>query len=345
MNRVLRWLRVFLVTFFFIAFIVTCNMVLFLHSMNIDAEILRTAAPVTFVNVLFLSALFSIVDVIRRYFTVERPLEKIEYAMQQIMKGNYAYQIPLTSATKEFDVIIQNLNVMAKELSSVEVLRTDFISNVSHEMKTPLAILQNYSQLLQSNKIDETARKEYAREIMNQTQKMSLLISNILKLTKLEKQQIFPTYETFDVMEHLCECMLAYEDLWEKKQLQIETELEENVKVVADKELLQLIWDNLMSNAIKFTEDKGTICLRCYTEGNYAVVEVQDSGCGMNAETGKHIFQKFYQGDTSHKTEGNGLGLALVKRIVDILDAEISVKSKLHEGSTFTVRLRLAKDA
>lgn len=339
MNQVFRWIKELVIVFLFIGFVVTVNFVLFMHSMNFDEIQIREAAPITFINVLFLSALFSVIDMVRRQYTVEKPLKHIEEGMAQLMKGNYSYRIPVIRTSKEYDVIINGLNTMAKELSSVEVLKSDFIANASHEMKTPLAVMQNYCQLMQLDIISESQRKEYAKEIMKQTNKMSTLVTNVLKLNKLERQQIFPSYETFNLTEHVCERMLTFEDMWEKKNLNIETELED-VEITSDKELLSFIWDNLLSNAIKFTDVGGSIYLRIYSNDDYAYVEVQDTGCGMNAETGKHIFQKFYQGDTSHKTEGNGLGLALVKRIVDILDAEITVKSKLNEGSTFTVRLK-----
>ena len=200
--------------------------------------------------------------------------------------------------------------------------------------------MQNYGTLLQSDDLTEEQRKEYGKAIADQTRRLSNLVMNILKLNKLENQQIYPNAEKYDLGEQLCECMLEFESVWESKQIELEVDIQEEVMVEADKELLSLVWNNLLSNALKFTEPKGTVGLKLYKEGNYACVQVTDTGCGMSAETGKNIFKKFYQGDTSHATKGNGLGLALVKRVIDICQGEISVSSQLGVGSTFTVKLR-----
>jgi signal transduction histidine kinase len=137
--------------------------------------------------------------------------------------------------------------------------------------------------------------------------------------------------------------MLEHEAVWEEKEIEIETDMQEELLVEADKELLSLVWNNLFSNALKFTEKGGIVSLRAYGDENFIYVEVKDTGCGMTPETGANIFKKFYQGDTSHSTKGNGLGLALVKRVIDICKGEISVVSQLGKGSTFTVRLNRAK--
>ena len=238
------------------------------------------------------------------------------------------------------NIIIDYFNRMVQELSGMETLRTDFIANVSHELKTPLAVIQNYGAMLQQPNLSYEDRKDYARTVTNASQRLASLITNILKLNKLENQQIFPKKERFDLGEQLCECLLGFENAWEAKNLEIETDIEDDVTVESDPELLSLVWNNLFSNAIKFTEEGGTIGLKLHIENEHAVVEVSDTGCGISPEVGAHIFEKFYQGDTSHATQGNGLGLALVKRVVDIIDGEISVSSELGKGSTFTVRIK-----
>ena len=156
----------------------------------------------------------------------------------------------------------------------------------------------------------------------------------------MENQQIYPNLTTFDLSEQLCESLLQYESVWERKNIEIETDLAENVTVSADAELLSLVWNNLFSNAFKFTEEDGRVSLSLTADERYATVRISDTGCGMSAEVGAHIFEKFYQGDTSHATRGNGLGLALVKRVVDIMQAEIEVASAEGVGTTFTVRIR-----
>jgi signal transduction histidine kinase len=198
----------------------------------------------------------------------------------------------------------------------------------------------NYATMLQQPGLSEEERMEYAKAISHSSRRLAALITNILKLNKLENQQIFPRPREFDLGEQLCESLLTFEDAWEKKDLEIETEIQEDVRILSDPELLSLVWNNLISNAVKFTPAGGTIGVALNADDQTVAVSVRDTGCGIAPETGKHIFEKFYQGDTSHATQGNGLGLALVKRVVDILQGEISVQSTPGQGSTFTVRLR-----
>lgn len=344
MKQYMKIVVEFFVAFLLVAFIVTCNLLLFMQAIDFEPDQIRQAAPITFVNVIFISALFSILDITRRKWSVDRPTQKIQELMKELMKGNYKARATCQGfgIAKEFEEIMEGLNLMAEELSGVETLKTDFISNVSHEMKTPLTVIQNYGTLLQSPGITEEQRQEYAKAITEQTRKMSVLITNILKLNKLENQQIFPKCERFDLGEQLCECMLGFENAWEEKQIELDVNIQEDVQIKADKELLSLVWNNLMSNAVKFTPKGGTIAISLRQENGKAIVMVQDTGCGMNAETGKNIFKKFYQGDTSHATQGNGLGLALVKRVIDIMNADISVSSTVGVGTTFTVKLQLS---
>lgn len=330
----------FIALFLLIGFILTCNFLLFFTYIDMTPNEVRFAAVVTFGNVAFLALIFVVAGYIRRYFTVKKPVKKIQEGIDKIIAGNFQTEIKYLyheDSENEFDQIIKGLNKMAKELGSVETLRTDFISNVSHEMKTPLAVIQNLGTLLQTPNLPEEKRVEYAKSVNEQTRRMSSLITNILKLNKLENQQIYPNVQKYDLGEQLCECMLSFENDWEKKEIEIEADIAEEVIVNADPEMMSLVWNNLLSNAIKFTEKGGTVGLFLTKEGENAVIRVSDTGCGMTSETGKNIFQKFYQGDTSHATQGNGLGLALVKRVIDISGATISVSSKVGEGSVFTV--------
>lgn len=336
----------FLIFFLLIAFVVTCNFYLFLHSMELDAETISHPAKITLANVLLLTLLFCIVDALRRNQMVAKPVKRIQEGINRVIKGDFSTRIAYIhgeDSGNEFDTIISGLNKMLEELSGVETLRTDFIANVSHELKTPLAVMQNYGTLLQSPELSDEQRIEYGKAIQEQTKRLSDLVMNILKLNKLENQQIYPNVETYDLGEQLCECMLEFEALWEEKNIEIEADIDEEIQIEADKELLSLVWHNLLSNALKFTDENGKVTLALHKDDQYAYVEIRDTGCGMSAETGKNIFKKFYQGDTSHATKGNGLGLALVKRVIDICGGEISVSSQLGEGSTFTVKLRQNK--
>ena len=341
------FLQLFCIFFLLIAFVLTSSMVLFLNylgqSMGIDfaQSGIQLAAVVTFGNVFMLSLVCAAVDLLRRRLTVERPVKRIIDGAQKVMDGDLSTRIaPLRGVEPGFNVIIDYFNRMVQELSGMETLRTDFIANVSHELKTPLAVIQNYGTMLQQPNLSDEDRRDYARTVTNASQRLASLITNILKLNKLENQQIYPKKEHFDLGEQLCECLLGFENAWEAKKLEIETEIEDGVNVESDPELLSLVWNNLFSNAIKFTEEGGTVGLKLHTENGHAVVEVSDTGCGISPEVGAHIFEKFYQGDTSHATQGNGLGLALVKRVVDIIGGEISVSSELGKGSTFTVRIK-----
>ncbi len=325
------------------SFVITCSFLLFLRSMNLEREILETNAKLTFLNIFILTFLFWMIDMIHRIITVERPVKKIIKGLDKITSGDFNKKIPNTwelSGTNQFNIIIDRINRMAAELGGVETLRTDFIANVSHELKTPLAAINNYGTLLQSPDLTEDERIEYAKAITENSRRLANLITNILKLNKLENQQIYPKAEPYNLSEQLCECLLSFETVWEQKNIEIDTDIDEDVIVSADSELLSLVWNNLFSNAVKFTEEHGKVFVQLKSENGYAAVTVTDTGCGMSAETGKHIFEKFYQGDTSHAAKGNGLGLALVKRVVDITDGEISVQSELGKGSTFTVKLR-----
>lgn len=335
----------YIIFFIIIAFVVTCCMLLFLSTLDIiwTEENLRTAATLTFGNVMLISFLCAVIDTVRRKLTVDRTVKHISEAAKQITQGDFSVRIkPVVRfvADDNFNEIIDCFNTLAEELSGVETLRTDFIANVSHELKTPLAVIQNYATMLQQPDLTEEKRVEFAKTITESTRRLADLITNILKLNRLENQQIYPDKQTYNLGEQLCECLLHFEDTWEKKEIEINTDIEEEVFIESDPELLTLVWNNLFSNAMKFTESGGAVSLRLKPVGEFAVVEVSDTGCGIRPEVGRHIFEKFYQGDTSHATQGNGLGLALVKRVVDIVGGDISVSSEAGEGSTFTVKIR-----
>ena len=345
---ILRTINNYVVFFLVVAFAVTCCMLLFVNTLantmglTLTEENIAAAAKLTFGNVVLITLLFGTIDYVRRKMMVDRPVKIITEATERIMQGDFSIRVaPMHGTGMEgFNQIGMAINAMAKELSGTETLRTDFIANVSHELKTPLAVMGNYATMLQRPGITEEERCEYAKAISEAARRLAQLITNILKLNKLENQQIFPQPKEFDLGEQLCECLLGFEDAWEAKHLEIETDMEDDVRIKSDPELLSLVWNNLISNAVKFTPDGGTIGVSLKTDGSRVIVQVRDTGCGMKPETGMHIFEKFYQGDTSHATQGNGLGLALVKRVVDILSGEIGVQSVYGQGSTFTVKIK-----
>lgn len=348
-NRYPRFIRAvhsYVIFFLIVAFVVSCCVSLFLSVFATDMglvltqENVGTAAKVTFVNVIFITVVSATIDYIRRKLTVDRPVNQILTAAKLMTQGDFSVRIaPVKDLGNAagYNEIIDCLNKLAQELSGMETMRTDFIANVSHELKTPLAVMGNYATMLQQPNLSEEDRMEYAKTISQSSRRLAQLITNILKLNKLENQQIFPQLDTFDLGEQLCESLLQFEDIWEKKHLEIETDIEDDVRIRSDAELLSLVWNNLISNAVKFTPEGGTIGLTLQADAQWVTVSVRDTGCGIKPDVGQHIFEKFYQGDTSHATQGNGLGLALVKRVVDILQGKISVQSVYGQGSTFTV--------
>ena len=347
-KQVLKAINNYIVFFLVVAFAVTCCMLLFLHTLAdsmglvFDAENVGAAAKITFGNVVLITLIFGTIDFVRRKLLVDRPVKRITDAAEKIMQGDFSVRIePLRGAGADgFNQIIDAVNKMAQELSGTETLRTDFIANVSHELKTPLAVMGNYAAMLQRPGLTEEEKNTYAKAIADAARRLAQLITNILKLNKLENQQIFPKTEEYDLAEQLRNCLLAFEDVWEAKGLDIAADLQEDVFIRSDAELLSLVWNNLISNAVKFTPENGSIRLKLAADDRWVQVSVSDTGCGIKPDVGQHIFEKFYQGDTSHATQGNGLGLALVKRVVDILGGEIGVQSVYTQGSTFTVRFK-----
>ncbi|MBD5471295.1 MAG: HAMP domain-containing histidine kinase [Lachnospiraceae bacterium] len=277
--------------------------------------------------------------------TYEEPMHMLAEAAEKVADGDFSVYVPTIHTADKLDyldIMIMDFNRMVEELGSIETLKTDFVSNVSHEMKTPIAIIKNYAEMLRMEHISEAQRKEYAKSIESAATRLSDLIGNILKLNKLENQRITPDVEVYDVCRQLCECILQFEEAWDEKEIELETEIEDAAMIKADASLMELVWNNLLSNAIKFTEPGGQVAVRQILDERHIRISVSDTGCGMSRECMERIFDKFYQGDTSHAKEGNGLGLALVQRVLELMDGDIQIVSEEGKGSTFTVVLPAA---
>lgn len=255
----------------------------------------------------------------------------------KVAKGDFTVRVPtyFNKPKSEMDYLAVNLNKMLVEISSLENMRNNFIADVSHEIKTPLSVVQGYADLLQNKNLSDTQRTEYTYRLSQAIDTLTNLVINILKLNKIENQGIIRKNK-FSLDEQLRYCILSFEDKIDEKKILLDVELED-VYIKSDKSLLEIVWNNLLSNAIKYTQFGGTIAVRLKKEDRKIIVTVSDTGCGMTKENIEHCFEKFYQGDSSHSQEGNGLGLALVKQVVNLLDGEIKVESVLEKGSKFTV--------
>lgn len=333
-------LRNFIVEFFAVFFIVALNgtfLVLILVNV-IDKGFEKST--IALVGALYL--LFSCtVSTILIYFVKGRVYyDKIKVVCDvanKVAKGDLNVRVPIyfNKPKSETDYLALNFNKMLTEISSLENMRNNFVADVSHEIKTPLSVIQGYADLLQNKNLSAEKRSEYTFRLSEAIVTLTNLVTNILKLNKIENQGIIQK-EKYFLDEQLRYCILSFEDKFEEKNLNINVDLEEII-IKSDKSLLEIVWNNLISNAVKYTNFGGEITVSLKKEGNKTTVKVSDNGCGMSKETRKHCFEKFYQGDSSHSQEGNGLGLALVKQVVNMLEGEIIVTSDIGKGSEFTV--------
>ena len=270
---------------------------------------------------------------------VSRPAAEISAAAARVAEGDFTVQIDTSGFKNEMHDLGESLNKMIKELDSIEVMRTDFVSNVSHEFRAPLSSIQGCVTLLSSPGLEEGQRQEYFTLLKEATGQLSSLVDNVLTLSRLETQNFTAKSERFSLDEQLRRALLLFERDWSEKKLELELELPE-CEYTGQEKLLSQVWINLIGNAVKFTGEGGRIGVKLDdAEGAFVTVTVYDTGIGMTEEVRKHVFEKFYQGDSSRRGSGNGLGLALVKSICQITRCEISVDSEPGRGSAFTVRL------
>ena len=272
-----------------------------------------------------------------------KPITNFSNATDEVAKGNFDIRIYEEGPIEEIRDLAKNFNTMVHELSSIETLRNDFIVNVSHEFKTPLATIEGYATLLQDSNLSDTEYMEYTQMIIYSARQLNTLSSNILSLSKLENQEIILEKELFRLDEQIRHAVLMLEPDWSSKDLALNINLIKT-KYYGNESLLMQVWINLMGNAIKFTPHNGVIHINLWEKDLSLIFEIKDSGVGMDDSMIKHIFDKFYQGDSARKTLGNGLGLALVKRIIDLSDGSIVVESKVGEGTIFIIKLPFCED-
>ena len=275
-------------------------------------------------------------------FTFKR-LSRISEGMREIARGNFKARVPEADkddAISEFGELERSFNQMASELDGLEIFKNDFINNFSHEFKTPIVSLRGFARQLQSGNLTEEQRKEYLDIIVAESERLAKMSSNVLLLSKLENQQIVSEQTTFDLDEQIRNCILLLEKEWSEKEIELDIDLSP-IKYTFNEEMLSHVFINLFSNAVKFTPGEGTISCKLYENGSSVIFEIADTGIGMNDETRARIFEKFYQGDTSHAGLGTGIGLNIVMRILTLAGGDISVESELQKGSKFTVSLPL----
>lgn len=273
---------------------------------------------------------------------VTLPLRKLTALTKEIENGNFNINTKgitnVFSKRTDIGALVDAFGDMTQELSSTEIFRSDFIHNFSHEFKTPIISIRGFAKQLCENDLTPEQKEEFARIILEESEHLANMSSNVLLLSKLESQEIISDKNLFSLDEQLRNCMLIFEEQWSEKNISIDMDLEE-IDYYQNQDLLFHVWTNLIGNAVKFTNPNGNIFVSCKkTEDNISVC-IKDDGIGINPDAVNHIFEKFYQADQSHSTSGNGLGLPLVKRIISMMDGQVSVESAPGESTSFYVVL------
>ncbi len=267
-----------------------------------------------------------------------RPIQNMGNAFDELSKGNFDVKIRENEKIMEIREMAQRFNAMTYDLSHIETLRSDFVANVSHEFKTPIAAIEGYATLLQNPNLSSSKHNRYVEKILENSRRLSSMSGNILLLSKLENQQILPDQIEFRLDEQIRQCVLMLESKWAEKQIEFDIDLPKTI-YYGSQALLEQVWVNILDNAIKHSPPDGCIQIEMNAQAQTLHISITDQGDGMSEEVQKHIFENFYQGDSSHKSEGNGLGLALVKRIIDLSRGQVTVHSVPTQGATFTVEL------
>ena len=266
------------------------------------------------------------------------PMMKLGDAMRKVAGGDFSVRLDCTSKIRDVREVYGSFNTMVKELGNTETLQTDFVSNVSHEFKTPINAIEGYASLLQDSQLTDEQKNAYIDKIIFNTRRLSDLVGNILLLSKVNNQTISLKASTFRLDEQVRQSILALESKWEKKEIEFDIDLDE-IEYTGYENLLSHVWLNLIDNAVKFSPQNGQIRIRLKQLAGSVTFSIWDNGLPIpEADIGR-IFNKFYQGDNSHASEGNGLGLALVRKIVAAAHGTINVTSSEDAGTEFVVAL------
>lgn len=285
------------------------------------------------------SLLISIPFAFFLYRFLVSPILELNEKSNMVENGNYDVEIKQKPNFKIIRNTQKNFNKMTKSLRSVEILKSDFVSNVSHEIKTPLSAIEGYAELLKTDNLSPEEQKDCVDKILKNTKLLTTLSQDILAITRYENQQIADNKILYRLDEQIKKIIIFLEPKWQTKSISFNLDLEE-ITIFANNSVIYHIWYNIISNALKFSDDNSTIDIDLKSDKMDAIVTIRDYGIGMTEEQQKHIFEKFYQADPSRHEEGNGLGLALVKNILTLYKSDIKVESELGKGSTFTVTLK-----
>ncbi|WP_259391610.1 HAMP domain-containing sensor histidine kinase [Paenibacillus sp. 1011MAR3C5] len=267
-----------------------------------------------------------------------KPIRDMMKATNKVATGDFSVVVK-GSSIFELDTLAMSFNKMVQELRGIETLRSDFVRNFSHEFKTPIVSISGFAKLLKEGGISDEEKEEYLTIIIQESERLVDLSTSVLNLSKVENMQIMSDKAVYRLDEQIRLAILMLESKWSEKNLHMEVTLEDEIIILGNKNLIQQVWINLLDNAIKHTDNAGKLKIGLRREGHHALFRLEDNGCGMSDETIRHIFDKFYQGDASHSMAGNGLGLTLVKKIVDLCEGTIAVQSELGQGSVFTIWL------
>ncbi len=324
---------------FFLIQIVSSTFLSVLTLIAISLGWIHNPAPLFMLVIFIIMSIFSgtlLTKLVGKH--VLKPIIQLNEAAHLVSQGNFNIQLEEKAFGKEIRELIRSFNIMTKELSHIETFRNDFVANVSHKFKTPLAVIEGYVTLLQDETLSKQERQNYIDLIISSSKRLSALINNILLISKLENQDIVLDKTTYSLDEQIRNSILSMEKFWSEKNLNWDIEME-SISYLGNKNMVSQIWYNLISNAIKFSSENGTISVRLSQDDACITASIQDYGTGMSPETLDHIFEKFYSMDPSGTHNGNGLGLTLVHRIICLCNGEIHVESAEGKGTTFTVKL------
>lgn len=325
---------------FIIIFSTMCIIGLIISFLYNDNLFSPSSGPKPFHILIFIAILSTVIGSVLTFIFGKiplKPINKLITATKELSNGNFDIRINFDHP-QELKDLSNSFNNMAKELGSVELLRNDFVNNFSHEFKTPIVSLRGFAKLLKNENLTKSERDEYLDIIISESDRLATLATNILNLSNIENKTINTSTSNFNLSEQIRQSILLLESKWSNKAIDMNIDLDET-SYIGNEELLKQVWVNLIDNAIKFTDKKGRIDIQLMSFNDCTIFKIKDTGIGMTSETKKHIFDKFYQGDTSHITEGNGLGLTMVNKIINLHKGYIEVKSQHSKGTIITVTL------